>query len=318
MPCPPRRRARGGTSGGTPARRLARVGDEGEELIDSDVYLLTEAQTSKSVTFTLPPGFDLDADDVVVAVATDAEGRSSEFSFGQLQITVSDAPDPFPAGIPFSVEVVATATSGPFKPNGTVLVSMNTSPATTCTMTLQPTATALTSAGSCELLPLQVGSRTITATYQTLAGAFSSATGDNVTAIAAHTVTDPGPEQISFASCAAVGIEGRELVVEVRRPSGGVAAVQVDLTHEAGTATPGTDYAAPADQTLIWAPGDFAPKLIGIPIDADALVEPVETFRLRLSNPVNASILPTALTEIRIRNGVDAGFADGFEGSCVN
>ena len=53
-------------------------------------------------------------------------------------------------------------------------------------------------------------------------------------------------------------------------------------------------------------------------IDADALVEPVETFRLRLSNPVNASILPTALTEIRIRNGVDAGFADGFEGSCVN
>src|SRR5690606_18002022 len=182
----------------------------------------------------------------------------------------------------------------------------------------QPTATVSTSAGSCDLLPLQVGARTITATYQTLAGAFASATGGNVVATTAHTVTDPGPEQISFASCAGVGLEGRELIVEVRRPSGGVAAVQVDLTHEAGSATPGTDYVVPADQTLLLAPGDFAPKQISIPIDADALVEPAETFRLRLSNPVNASILPHALTEIRIRDGSEAGFADGFEGSCVN
>ncbi len=292
------------------------LGDEGEVLLDSDVYAEGNAQQDKSVTLMIPPGVQLDNDDVLVAIATDAEGRSSEFSFDTLDLAISDTPDPHPAGLPVTITATALATSGPFKPNGVVEVSMATSPATTCTITLQPTATANTSVGSCELIPVQTGSRLITATYRTLQGAFGSATGGDVMVTEPHTVSVPGPEQVSLPGCLGVALEGRDLIVDVRRPSGGVATVQVDLEHEAGTATPDVDYIPPPAQTLTWGPGDIAPKLITIPIISDGTGEPVETFRLRLLNPMNTAIVPHALIEYRILDGDDRGFRDGFEGAC--
>jgi hypothetical protein len=292
------------------------LGDEGEVLLDSDVYAEVDAQQDKSVTLMIPPGVELDNDDVLVAIATDAEGRSSEFSFDTLALAISDTPDPHPAGLPVTIEATAIATPGPFKPNGVVEISMATSPATTCTISLQPTATANTSAGRCQLIPVQTGNRLITATYRTLQGAFGSADGQDVVITEPHTVTAPGPEQVSLPSCLGVALEARDLIVDVRRPSGGVATVQVDLQHEAGTATPGVDYIAPPEQTLTWGPGDIAPKLIVIPITADGSGEAVETFRLRLLDPVNTAIVPHALIEYRILDGDDRGFADGFEGDC--
>jgi hypothetical protein len=292
------------------------AGDEGEILLDSDVYALAEAQQDKAVILTIPPGVSLGDDDVIVAIATDAEGRSSEFSFDSITLTLSDMPDPHPAGLPFTVLATASATSGPFKPNGIVDVSLNTSPATTCRISLMPTATANTSSGSCELIPIQTGNRIITATYQTLQGAFGSVTGGDIVVTEPHVVTMAGPEQVSFPSCLGVALENRELIALVNRPSGGITTAQVDLSHETGTATPGIDYLPPADQTLTWAPGDIAPKQIPIPIFSDGLAEPVETFRLRLSNPLNTAIIPQMLIEFRIRNGDAAGFADGFEGAC--
>ncbi len=129
------------------------------------------------------------------------------------------------------------------------------------------------------------------------------------------TLTAPGPEQVSLPSCLGVALEGRELIVDVPRPSGGGVTVQVDLQHVAGTATPGVDYFAPPDQTLTRSPGDFAPKLISIPILSDDITEPVETFRLRPANPLNTAITPHALIEQRLLDGEDRGLADGFEGS---
>jgi hypothetical protein len=166
------------------------LGDEGEVLLDSDVYGPADAQTVRSVTLPVPPGVTLGAGDVLVAVATDAEGRSSEFSFGTLaNLSVSTGPGPFFDIFGLIVQVTAVATGGPFRPNGEVLVSINTSPAVTCTATLAPAAAALTSTGSCVLAPtLQPGSRTVTATYDAVRGAFASATGGNVVATTPVTI----------------------------------------------------------------------------------------------------------------------------------
>lgn len=164
------------------------LGDEGEVLVGSDVYALVNAQQDKSATLSIPPGVSLGSDDVLVAIATDAEGRSSEFSFDTVGLTASNTPDPAPAGVPVTVEVTALATTGPFKPNGVVDVSMNTSPATTCTLTLAPTAVANTSSGQCQLVPVQAGTRTLTISYRTLRGAFGSATGTDVVITRPHTV----------------------------------------------------------------------------------------------------------------------------------
>lgn len=292
------------------------LGDEGEVLLDSDVYLLAEAQSEKQFSLTIPPGVSLTADDVLVAIATDAEGRSSEFGFDTATITVADTPDPWPAGLPFEVEVIATATSGPFKPNGVAVVNLPTTPPALCEAALQPTATPNVSRGVCSLIAPQVGTRTITATYDALRGAFASVTGGNLTATTPHTATDPGPERISFNSCRATALEGREFEALVQRPSGGVANVSVQLRHESGSATPGVDYTPPSDQILSWAPGDLAPKRIAIAIAADADGEPDESFRLRLSDPIGAALLPFGLLEVRIVDGAVRGFADGFEGSC--
>jgi hypothetical protein len=292
------------------------IGDEGEVLLDSDVYLEAEAQAEKQVTLTIPPGVSLSADDVLVVIATDAEGRSSEFSFDTAAITVADTPDPWPAGLPFEVEVIATATSGPFKPNGVAVVNLPTTPPARCEAALQPTATPNVSRGVCSLIAPQVGTRTITATYDALRGAFASATGGNLTATTSHTATDPGPEQVGFSGCRATALEGRVFEAVVQRPSGGVANVSLQLRHEAGSASPGVDYTPPADQVLNWAPGDLAPKRIAIAIAADADGEPDESFRLRLSDPVGAALLPFGLLEVRIVDGAVRGFSDGFEGVC--
>lgn len=292
------------------------LGDESEVLLDSDVYLAVEAQSEKQVSLTIPPGVSLSADDVILAIATDAEGRSSEFSFDTATITVADTPDPWPAGLPFEVEVIATATSGPFKPNGVATVSLATSPPVSCEASLLPTVSAGVSRGACSLVATQVGTRTLTATYDALRGAFANASGGNLTATTPHTATDPGPEQVGFSGCRATALEGREFEVLVRRPSGGVANVSVQLRHETGTATVGADYIPPADQVLSWAAGDLAAKRIAIPIAADTDGEADESFRLRLTDPAGAALLPFSLLEVRIVDGAVRGFADVFEGSC--
>jgi hypothetical protein len=291
------------------------LGDEGEVLLDSDVYPSTSAQQSKAATLSIPAGVSLGANDVVVAIATDAQGRSSEFGFDLLSLAVSDTPDPHPAGLPFNVSVDALALEGPFKPNGVVEISMNSSTPLTCTIALAPTASANSSSGNCALLPTQTGNFTLTATYRTLRGAFGSASGGDVVATTTHQVSVAGPEQLGFARCRQIVVEGETAQVRVERPSGGVANVSVEFNHAAGTATPGDDYTVPANQLLSWAPGDSVAKLIEIAIAADAQIEPIERFRLTLTNPSGAALLPFAQLDVEILDGVDdARFRNGFEG----
>ena len=291
------------------------LGDEGELLLDSDVYASANAQQDKAVTLMIPPGVSLTNDDVIVAIATDADGRSSEFSFDTLSLSATDLPDPHPAGLPFTVEVTALATSGPFKPNGVVDVSLSTSPAITCSLTLAPTPTANTSSASCQLIPTQTGIRVLTISYRTLRGAFGSAEGQDVVITQLHEVTVAGPEQIGFSRCRQNALEGETAQIRIERPSGGVANVSVDFTHMPGTATPGDDYTVPADQMLQWAPGDIAAKIIDVPIASDGLPEPTERFRVNLGNVMGAAVLPFGQLDVEIIDGqTDQRFANGFEG----
>lgn len=291
------------------------LGDEGEVLLDSDVYGLASARQDRSVTLMIPTGVILGNDGVVVAIATDAQGRSSEFSFDTVSLGAIDTPDPHPAGLPFSVEVTALATSGPFKPNGVVDVSLSTSPATTCSLTLAPTATANTSSGSCQLIPVQTGNRTLTISYRTLQGAFGSAAGQDVVITQPHEVTAAGPEQVGFLRCRQSALEGTHARIRVARPSGGVANVSVDFRHTPGSATPDVDYLVPADQILSWGPGDIAPKVVAVPIIDDGISEAPESFRINLADPVGTAIMPLAQLDVEIFDaGTDQAFRDGFEG----
>jgi hypothetical protein len=290
------------------------LGDEGEVYLDSDVYTAADAQQPRSVVLDIPPGVSLDAGDLLVAVATDADGVSSELSWDPVALSVADTPDPHPAGAPFTVDVEALATEGPFRPNGVVDVSMNSSPVQTCTISLQARAAASTSGGSCTLVAPSAGSRTITATYRALRGAFAGADGLDVVATTPHTATTPGPEQVGFTRCRQRVVEGEVARVVVPRNSGGVVQVGVNFTHVAGTATAGQDYTVPVDQVLTWAAGDFAPKVFDIPIAADAPVEPLERFRLTLSQPTATAILPFAQLDVEIMDGLDeVRFGDSFE-----
>lgn len=290
------------------------LGDEGEAYLDSDVYAAEDALLPRSAVLDIPTDVSLVPGDVLVAVATDAEGRSSEFSFDPIALSLAGIPDPQPAGAPFAVEVSATALEGPFRPNGVVEVTLQGAAPLVCRIELQPQAAAGTSGGSCVIAAPAEGEYTLTATYRATRGAFAGADGLDVTATTGLTVTAPGPEQVGFTLCRQRVVEGEVARVLVTRISGGAVAVGVNFTHVTGTATPGEDYTPPPDQMLFWPAGDFAPKSFDIPIAADTSVEPSERFRLILAQPSGTAILPFALLDVEIMDGLGDGLlVDGFE-----
>jgi uncharacterized protein (TIGR03790 family) len=65
--------------------------------------------------------------------------------------------------------------------------------------------------------------------------------------------------------------------------------VSVKYQTADGTATAGTDYTARALTTLIFYPGQTA-KTVAVPVKSDLSDEPDETFKLILSDPVNATL----------------------------
>lgn len=134
--------------------------------IGTDTYTAAQAQTDKSISFTLPAGITLGASDIVVATATttpdgtpgeNVSGETSETTFYPLESFsfVSITPSTVPAGVPVIVRVRAIAAPGvPFKPNGRALVQGRIGPgiAEECIAQLLPVAAARTSEGECQLI----------------------------------------------------------------------------------------------------------------------------------------------------------------------
>ena len=296
------------------------AGDEGQDFLGSDAYLAGEAQTVKTISLPIPDGIGPDGigvtpDDVIVATATDAEGNSSEFSFHPATLAITDdGPDPSPAGTPYQVDVQADATAGPFHPNGVVRITDVRGGV--CEATLAAAPEPLRSTGSCLLVPGGgAGGITVTAIYHTLRSAFGAPNGTSLQAATSHVLTAPPPEQVSFARCVeAVPEDAGTASVRVNRQ--GVGDVSVAFEHEPGSATAGIDYTAPVSGVLSWTGTDMTPRLIAVPILADAIREAVpETFRLRLFDPLDTSITPIGLSEVRIYDDEEGHlFFDGFDG----
>ncbi|MCY7388859.1 MAG: hypothetical protein LH481_12485 [Burkholderiales bacterium] len=168
-------------------------GDEGRDLIGVDSYLAIEAQSVKTLSLPIPNGLGVTGENTIVATATDALGNTSEFSFSPLSFTIET---PIPSAcsrsgerlfcdgfdvppLP-SIEVTVRALSTVFRPNGNVRLSDDRG--ASCTLTLAPISTPLTSAASCVLGGSGApGPITITAVYDTFSGAFGSDTGGNIT-----------------------------------------------------------------------------------------------------------------------------------------
>lgn len=168
-------------------------GDEGRDFLGAHSYEAAQAHTIQPVSLVVPAGVSLGADDVIVATATDANGNTSEFSFLPATLSVQtplasaclSSDGVFCNGLEtvaspsLKVRVVALASAGPFAPNGVVGVSDNRG--ATCTLTLRPTGTPLTSAGDCILVNSGApGSISITALLRTASSAFASASGGDV------------------------------------------------------------------------------------------------------------------------------------------
>lgn len=93
----------------------------------------------------------------------------------------------------------------------------------------------------------------------------------------------------------------------VRGPTGGIApqiavlpSLSVDYRTVEGTAGAPDDYRARTG-TLTWAPGDFSPKPITVPIIDDDDLEGRESFTVILENPVGVAIGETQVATVYIR-----------------
>lgn len=133
----------------------------------------------------------------------------------------------------------------------------------------------------------------------------------------AATLTASGSNGVmSFPSCARQGFEGGAVVLPVTR-SGGLDQASVGFVTMPVNATPGSDY-TPTSGTLLWNGGEIGAKTIVIDLPEDGLVEPAEEFVVMLQGP-SAGITFGAFDEVlvRILQGADGVFGDGFEEACL-
>ncbi|HEU4594438.1 MAG TPA: FG-GAP-like repeat-containing protein [Pyrinomonadaceae bacterium] len=119
----------------------------------------------------------------------------------------------------------------------------------------------------------------------------------------------PSP-RLRFTTGGAAASEAAGTVsVEVQRTGSAESPVSVNFTTSDGTATAGSDYTATSG-TLTFATGETL-KTISVPVNNDAAIEPDETIRITLSNPVGGSLGPittatlTILDDDRTSNPID-------------
>ncbi|WP_305038303.1 Calx-beta domain-containing protein, partial [Candidatus Chloroploca sp. Khr17] len=179
-----------------------------------------------------------------------------------------------------------TAPGGSVTPlPATPVATTDTSPSATPTTPGQPTATA-TSAPS-----------TATSAPPTATSAPPTATPTNMPTPTA--TPEPEIPAVGFSTTAVTASEGDGFAIfEVRLSEPFFRTVSLAYQTSDGTATAGLDY-RPASGSLVFRPGEVF-QTIRIEILPDELNEPPETVLLRLSNPVNATLVgsPTAVLTI--------------------
>lgn len=108
------------------------------------------------------------------------------------------------------------------------------------------------------------------------------------------------PGSLAFSAATTSVSEGAgSVTLTVTRSGGSAGAVSVSYATAAGTATAGSDFTAKTG-TLSWPTGDSAPRTIVVPILNDTVKESAETFQVRLSAPVKASLGSVATSTVTI------------------
>jgi hypothetical protein len=92
------------------------------------------------------------------------------------------------------------------------------------------------------------------------------------------------PSVLRFKAASYSAVEGAKVKVTVLREGGTQGAVSVKCLTKNGTALAFQDYAMKS-VVLTWADGDGAPKIIKLPILADAVAEGNESFNIKLPPP---------------------------------
>ena len=106
-----------------------------------------------------------------------------------------------------------------------------------------------------------------------------------------------GPGSLQFTAAAQSVSESSGFVtVTVSRTLGINGAISVSYATAGGTATSGADF-TPQSGILTWADGDGGTKSFTIPILADLLVEPTETFTVTLSSPTGGAVIGALATQ---------------------
>lgn len=91
------------------------------------------------------------------------------------------------------------------------------------------------------------------------------------------------PGTVQFAGATAIGGEGGTATLSVTRTGGSRGAITVGYSTVPSSAT--NDF-TPTSGVLTWADGESGTKTISVPLAADALDEPVESFTVNLGEPL--------------------------------
>jgi len=112
---------------------------------------------------------------------------------------------------------------------------------------------------------------------------------------------------VQLTGTSASGNEGSSAQLTVRRTGAGVGALTVGYSTIAGTAT-SADF-TPTSGTLTWNDGDLADKTITVPLTADSVTDPGESFTVRLAAPLIGGIVLGANQQSSVTVGDVAGYA---------
>jgi len=253
--------------------------DEGQVFLGSHVAITSGVQ---STTFT--PTSSYAVNEVIVAVATDSAGNSSEFSFYPVTMTVSAAPNPVLPNAPITASVsVDTVAPSPFKALGTVRLSLNAAGNPGCDAALvQSLMTPRLSSGSCVIAGAALGSYTLTGSLNARTSAFAAADGSNATASAPLAVQNTA--LVVGDLTIAEGNSGNSVIsVPVSIAGPGPYPFNVSFTSSDGTAVAGSDYTGPASGNLVFAAAGT--QNIAFQALGDLVVEANEGFSVAVLAP---------------------------------